>query len=122
MVFRSSVFFCVCVCVCLWVFVAPLLRSSLRGGGLVLTALFASELAKMCPGKPANFYDDLDGLEVSSLASQCGEWAQAGEVPTTSPDGRYAIGTVAGGCFWGTELVFQRIEGVLATAVGYTQV
>lgn len=27
----------------------------------------------------------------------------------------------AGGCFWGTELHYQRLEGVIATCVGYTQ-
>jgi peptide-methionine (S)-S-oxide reductase len=43
------------------------------------------------------------------------------QVPTTSPDGDHAIATVAGGCFWGTELHFQRVNGVVATAVGYTQ-
>ena len=93
------------------------------GGGLVLIALFTSELAKMRPGQPADFYDELlkESLEVGSLSAQCTEWALAGEVPTTSKDG-YAIATVAGGCFWGTELNFQREDGVLATAVGYTQV
>ena len=91
------------------------------GGGLVLAALGATELAKMRPGSPeAAYYDDLDGLDVGSLAAQAAEWALAGEVPTASPDG-FAIGTVAGGCFWGTELHLQRVSGVLATAVGYTQ-
>ena len=92
------------------------------GGGLVLIVLFASELAKMRPGDPAAFYNDLEGLEVGSLSKQCGEWALAAKVPTTLNDGTHAIATVAGGCFWGTELHFQRVPGVLATAVGYTQV
>ena len=76
----------------------------------------------MRPGEPAAFYEDLDGLEVCSLGAQAAEWAINGEVPTTSPDGQYAIATFAGGCFWGTELHFQRLAGVAATAVGYTQV
>jgi len=38
--------------------------------------------------------------------------AKAGDVETM---------TVAGGCFWGLELAYQRVPGVLGTAVGYTQ-
>ena len=26
---------------------------------------------------------------------------------------------VAGGCFWGVEAYFKRVDGILATAVGY---
>lgn len=36
-------------------------------------------------------------------------------------DAVYEVATFAGGCFWGTELQFQRIPGVFATCVGYTQ-
>jgi len=31
------------------------------------------------------------------------------------------VATFAGGCFWGLELAYQRVPGVLATSVGYTQ-
>lgn len=39
--------------------------------------------------------------------------------PTTPPEG-LEIATVAGGCFWGLELAFQRVPGVMHTSVGYT--
>jgi len=66
-------------------------------------------------------YSKLDGLEKNSLARQAGEWAMAGQVPKTSQDGKFEVATFAGGCFWGTELHFQRMPGVIATCVGYTQ-
>ena len=66
-------------------------------------------------------YSKLDGAEVQSLARDAGAWALAGTVPTRSSDGRYEVATFAGGCFWGTELHFQRMPGVIATCVGYTQ-
>ena len=66
-------------------------------------------------------YGGLEGLEVASCAREAGERALAGEVPTRSKDGSYEVATFAGGCFWGTELHFQRIPGVVATCVGYTQ-
>jgi len=66
-------------------------------------------------------YSKLDGAEVKSLARDAGAWALAGTVPTRSSDGRYEVATFAGGCFWGTELHFQRMPGVIATCVGYTQ-
>lgn len=36
-----------------------------------------------------------------------------------APDGR-ALAAFAGGCFWGTEDTFRHVDGVTATAVGYT--
>eukprot|EP00775_Hariotina_reticulata_P010555 gene10555-10715_t len=39
--------------------------------------------------------------------------------PKEAPDG-LKLATLGGGCFWGLELAFQRIPGVVATTVGYT--
>jgi len=37
------------------------------------------------------------------------------------PASTYEVMTLAGGCFWGVELAYQREVGVVGTAVGYTQ-
>mmetsp|Transcript_76701 Transcript_76701/g.150377 ORF Transcript_76701/g.150377 Transcript_76701/m.150377 type:complete len:341 (-) Transcript_76701:124-1146(-) len=68
-------------------------------------------------------YASLDGFDANppSLGYEAGEWALAGNVPTHTKDGQYEVATFAGGCFWGTELHFQRVPGVVATCVGYTQ-
>jgi hypothetical protein len=65
-------------------------------------------------------YAGLEGLP-GSFAREAGERALAGEVPVHCKDGKYDVATFAGGCFWGTELHFQRMPGVIATCVGYTQ-
>jgi peptide-methionine (S)-S-oxide reductase len=68
-------------------------------------------------------YSSLEDLDQKSLAKQAGVWALTGEVPTNCivNDKTYQVACFTGGCFWGTELHFQRIPGVLATCVGYTQ-
>ena len=42
-------------------------------------------------------------------------------VQSVGAPGDHAVCTVAGGCFWGLELAYQREPGVVGTAVGYTQ-
>jgi peptide-methionine (S)-S-oxide reductase len=39
---------------------------------------------------------------------------------TPSSMGQYEIATFALGCFWGSELLFMRVHGVVGTRVGYT--
>jgi len=40
--------------------------------------------------------------------------------PKEAPEG-LKLATFAGGCFWGLELAYQRVPGVVKTSVGYTQ-
>jgi len=44
--------------------------------------------------------------------------APAVDAPLTSAPGK-ATAIFAGGCFWGTQSVFQRVKGVTATKAGY---
>jgi len=44
--------------------------------------------------------------------------AAKADMPLASAPGRETA-VFAGGCFWGTEAVFQRVKGVLDTTVGY---
>merc|ERR1719414_2857471 len=40
---------------------------------------------------------------------------------SNSGSSRYAVSTWALGCFWGGELAFMRVPGVVGTRVGYSQ-
>jgi len=86
----------------------------------VLAVVAVVQLGKMAGVIGKVDYAALEGLP-KSFAYEAGERALAGEVSAMSKDGRYEVATFAGGCFWGTELHFQRIPGVVATCVGYTQ-
>ena len=94
--------------------------ASLAGNG-ILIGYSLYQLAKFFGFGKTDYYDNLEGLDVSSLSSQAAAWALANEVPERSADGMYEVATFAGGCFWGTELHYQRMPGVIATCVGYTQ-
>lgn len=57
----------------------------------------------------------------TELKDHCAEEAKrafAGEVAARDEKG-YCLATFAGGCFWGPQILFDRVEGVVATTVGY---
>src|SRR5579872_7104836 len=41
------------------------------------------------------------------------------DVPTATAPGKQTA-VFAGGCFWGTQAVFERVKGVIQTTVGYS--
>lgn len=81
----------------------------------LMNSLFGSAVGS---GARCN-YDNLVGRP-DSWGKEAAANAVAGVVPTKSDDG-YEVATFAGGCFWGIELAYQRMPGVIATAVGYAQ-
>eukprot|EP01084_Bolivina_argentea_P256070 431001_1 len=74
-----------------------------------------SRAMKVSEGKGRNFYETLSGA-----AAEIASAALEGRTLTKTNEG-HAVATIAGGCFWGLELAYQRQPGVVATAVGYTQ-
>jgi peptide-methionine (S)-S-oxide reductase len=45
--------------------------------------------------------------------------APTSDLPLATSPGR-ATAVFAGGCFWGTQAVFERVKGVISTAAGYS--
>ena len=80
----------------------PSPRAALLGSLTFASARTASSRAKH--GEIA--YDELAGLP-ESFAREAGEYALAGVPKVRSRDG-YDIATIAGGCFWGIELLYFR--------------
>lgn len=64
-------------------------------------------------------------IDYDDLPHPCPElarFAMGGKVPVTSErDPSLRAATFAGGCFWGLELHYQRLPGVIHTAAGYAQ-
>jgi len=66
---------------------------------------------------PTRGYDD---LKPGTFAHEAAQYALKGEIKEKSASG-HDIATFGGGCFWGVELAFQRVPGVIETCVGYSQ-
>lgn len=63
---------------------------------------------------------DYSDVKAGTWAHEAAEYCKAGEVKSVSKAG-HEIATFGGGCFWGVELIYQRMPGVIGTAVGYAQ-
>jgi peptide-methionine (S)-S-oxide reductase len=64
----------------------------------------------------------IDYSNLDHPGPELGAAAQEGKVLVKSKkDPKLALATFAGGCFWGLELAYQRVPGVVHTAAGYAQ-
>lgn len=85
-----------------WLTAGGAVPFSTIGGNGILLGYSLLQLAKFFGFGKSDYYDNNDGFDVASLASQAGEWALADVIPEKSEDGQYDVATFAGGCFWGT--------------------
>ena len=66
------------------------------------------------------------GVTISLLACTTTQAAPSGPIPAARVDAPLAAApgkqtaVFAGGCFWGTQSVFERVKGVLKTTAGYS--
>merc|ERR1712216_659917 len=63
---------------------------------------------------------DYADLKKGSLQEEAAVYAAAREVKAVAKDG-HALATFGGGCFWGIELAYARVPGVISTCVGHAQ-
>lgn len=92
-------------------------KKSIGGVRTIASTAVVASMFRSVKGGGGRDYSD---LESGTFPAETAEYALANEVKSISKDG-HAIATFGGGCFWGVELMFQRVPGVVGTAVGYTQ-
>jgi murein tripeptide amidase MpaA len=65
----------------------------------------------------------IDYSKLDHPGPELAAWASANIMPAahSTRDPHLRLATFAGGCFWGLELAYQRVPGVVYTATGYTQ-
>ncbi|KAK9867355.1 hypothetical protein WJX84_002566 [Apatococcus fuscideae] len=76
--------------------------------------------ASATPARPASGLTSRSKKETGRKLSSFVVMAGCQIAPATAPNS-HELATFAGGCFWGTELAFQRVPGVAKTFAGYTQ-
>jgi len=113
-------------------FQSPMLKSltQLVGGGGISPSRPSGPVCTSRDGVKRHLWNSIFGaagkneIDYSTMkgmaAKEAAEYALAGLVKDKSKDG-HEFATFAGGCFWGLELAYQRVPGVIDTSVGYTQ-
>src|SRR5689334_8142565 len=68
----------------------------------------------------------VSGIALAFLLTACSAFATNSPIPAPSKDVPLAqqpakeTAVFAGGCFWGTQAVFERVKGVISTTAGYS--
>lgn len=86
------------------------------------TSLCMNFLEKFFGGGGGSYFTKIDYDTLDHPGPELGQAAIDGKVLANSIlDPGIQVATFAGGCFWGLELAYQRVNGVRYTVAGYTQ-
>eukprot|EP00545_Synedropsis_sp_CCMP1620_P007096 CAMPEP_0119007876 /NCGR_PEP_ID=MMETSP1176-20130426/3314_1 /TAXON_ID=265551 /ORGANISM="Synedropsis recta cf, Strain CCMP1620" /LENGTH=430 /DNA_ID=CAMNT_0006960109 /DNA_START=71 /DNA_END=1363 /DNA_ORIENTATION=- len=67
-------------------------------------------------------YNDDDGQEITTTKDEASSSESSSSEPSpSSNNNKYQVATFGLGCFWGAQLAFSRVPGVVGTKAGYTQ-